>query len=499
MKKKVFVFLTGFLIAFLVILATGTRFSRESRYQKTVSRAYESISQIRYGTAHLLCEKAVAMMPEKIEAYMAYAVLKVAQGDYDGAEEELLEGLKTALRRRAEKNEVPEKTAELVYALAGYYYDWNRTEDAIDLLRTLPEEFVNEDAQHLLENLVKPESVLEQDYVIVWKDAAFERLVRSALEKPDGDIMASDVWNLHTLEVWGDHIFLDEEEVCAYEREGYYWNGTLYEESGSIQSLEDLKHFPNLESLCISYQKQLSLEKLPYEVLQRLRKLSLVSDGLEDISPLMWINGLTTLTLDYNNISNFLWVCRMQELNSLSAKENVGFISTDYMENMGRLHSLDLSGTDGVDLERVAEMPELKQLVLGYAQDLSALSENTSIEKLTVITGADGVRGIAQMKALTEIKLTLMQTADLSDLSILGYLEKLELSNESGTEVSLSVVSEITNLSKLALGTGSFTDYSAIARNPAITSVYVPYGDDEKYKCVGKYFPMDWILRYAVS
>jgi Leucine-rich repeat (LRR) protein len=213
----------------------------------------------------------------------------------------------------------------------------------------------------------------------------------------------------------------------------------------------------------------------------------------------MWINGLTTLTLDYNNISNFLWVCRMQELNSLSAKENVGFISTDYMENMGRLHSLDLSGTDGVDLERVAEMPELKQLVLGYAQDLSALSENTSIEKLTVITGADGVRGIAQMKALTEIKLTLMQTADLSDLSILGYLEKLELSNESGTEVSLSVVSEITNLSKLALGTGSFTDYSAIARNPAITSVYVPYGDDEKYKCVGKYFPMDWILRYAVS
>ncbi len=51
------------------------------------------------------------------------------------------------------------------------------------------------------------------DYVIEWKDGEFEWLIREYLDKPSGDIHYDDVKLIEKIEIWGEIIREDEEEI----------------------------------------------------------------------------------------------------------------------------------------------------------------------------------------------------------------------------------------------------------------------------------------------
>lgn len=44
-----------------------------------------------------------------------------------------------------------------------------------------------------------------EDYVIEWEDAGMEEHIRFLLDKPDGDILHSDVWDVQILTIQSDN------------------------------------------------------------------------------------------------------------------------------------------------------------------------------------------------------------------------------------------------------------------------------------------------------
>lgn len=485
MKRRLKLVAAGILCS--LVVAACLFFTRDIRYMHKVENIYNNISLIRYAKAYLLCEEAVRMCPDRVEAYVAYARLNAAKGDKPQTEARLLQIISQAKDRYEKKGQVLEGIDEAVLVLAQYYVMWNRTEDACELIRKVPEAFCSDAVNQYLLQLTGMPVELEQDYVIEWKDKAFESMIRKMLDMPQGDIMASKVWYINELQFWGNVTASAMNPVTVYDKEGFYWNGSYYNQAGTIQTLDDLVHFANIESISINYQQKLSLGFFETNQPARLRKLSLIADGIEDIRPLMWATNLTTLNVSCNHIRDFMWISRLYELNTLYAGNNEAFDSSELLESLEKLAWLDASGMKKVNIERITELPNLVTLILDEAEDVSELPFCASLENLTIKTDAVGLGFVERVYTLVSLKLEVHSQLSLENLSGLGNLEELTVSSAIQEPVDIGVVSEIPNLHTLTLGQGLFTGYEYIARTAVLEQIILDYGDDEKYQQIVRY------------
>ena len=149
-----------------------------------------------------------------------------------------------------------------------------------------------------------------EDYVIQWEDPAMEAHIRSVLDRPKGDILHSDVWNIQVLVLRassadgydvaleqptdGDSFTFEMVEMNPAVRHSYH--GTAFQ---NLSTLADLKHFDGLQYF--SYRAS-----LPYDTLTDLSGLS-VCNGLKvlflrnvkpgSLTSLESLQNLQTLTL----------------------------------------------------------------------------------------------------------------------------------------------------------------------------------------------------------
>ena len=92
-----------------------------------------------------------------------------------------------------------------------------------------------------------------EDYVIQWEDPAMEAHVRFVLDKPEGDILHSDVWNIQVLVLRassadGFDVALEQPtsgdtftfEMVTDPEVRHLYNGTAFQ---NLSALKDLKHF----------------------------------------------------------------------------------------------------------------------------------------------------------------------------------------------------------------------------------------------------------------
>lgn len=492
MKKKRNVFI---LIACMVLLAgvSVTYAALHKSYEELIEQIYVDIPQMNLSKAYLECQKAISMEPDRMEGYEAYAVMLAAKGDYAQTEEQLKKGIKIGRELLQEKGYVMEGISEGIHTLAQYYIQWNRTEDAIELLRAIPSEFESDKTRQLLEELVGKKVIQIQDYEIEWVDEQMEKAVRKLIGKMEDPVRASDVWEITSLEIWGDNLVVDGNYVSSYDADGYFLNGEYICERGNIQSLMDLRHFENLEEISINFQQNLELDFFETKQLTRLRKMSFVSDGLREIDSLMWVNGLTELVLDYNDIMEFMWVSRMERLNILRARGNQAFLSTELFGSMEGLRYLDVSNISRVDLERISELPELEELKIENSGDMTLLGDCVHLKKLTITCDTSVIRFIKQIKGLTELRITLTETSDISGFADMLYLQRMELSNAGDEEIDLQVLSQLPSLKEVSLVKGDFFHYSYLARCKSLEKIRLPYGNKEIYEEVVRYFPDEQI------
>lgn len=126
-----------------------------------------------------------------------------------------------------------------------------------------------------------------EDYVIQWEDPAMEAHVRFVLDKPEGDILHSDVWNIQVLVLRassadGFDVALEQptsgdtftfEMVETNPEVRHLYNGTAFQ---NLSALNDLKHFDSLQYFSYSASQ-------PYDELTDLSGLS-ACKGLKMLS-----------------------------------------------------------------------------------------------------------------------------------------------------------------------------------------------------------------------
>ena len=186
----------------------------------------------------------------------------------------------------------------------------------------------------------------EQDpnTVITFDDDVLESMIRTAMNKPDGDITVADALSVTQLDLTMD---------------GSNWSNPR------IHSLDALKYFTNLTNLSMSWALQNEGKGVDLSPLSGLTKLEVLLLGcveIYDIAPLKPLVNLKSL---------WIWGCRY--LSDISA-----------LSGMTNMLDLWIKGNSIQDLTPISNMKNLDRLYMeeNLVQDLSPLAGLTKLTSL---------------------------------------------------------------------------------------------------------------------
>lgn len=242
-----------------------------------------------------------------------------------------------------------------------------------------------------------------EDYVIEWQDPVMERHVRKWLDRPEGDIYHSDVWDYQAVTInagsgvqdsliknapdgenLGDSFSYDDPlEAYRSRVEGTY---------EPLTSLADLRHFDSLQVLCVNSKK--------------------VSVSLQDLTGLEECKNLVYLTLPSVESSAFPTFAKLDSVVKLFYGRDI--VRTD----------VNVS-----DLSAFAQMKALEVLwITGSEVDLSQLTGaqlRTLTLDVTRIKSLEPLQQMPQLKALQLVKGPEFPSFEPLDGSSIQYLDLL--------------------------------------------------------------------------
>lgn len=224
-----------------------------------------------------------------------------------------------------------------------------------------------------------------EDYVIEWEDEGMEAHIRFLLEKPEGEIRHSDVWDIQFLEI-DSRIFQGASVIdCALEtppngQENFNFKTMIVDDNAGasvrkklegesfpeVKTLRDLRHFDSLQILSFSTELrgEAQLTDLSgLESCQYLRSLSLYTAAPATLAPLAQLSRLERLILRN---------CGTQDLAPL--------------EELPALAILDLSGTQAPSLEPLTTLPSFFCLTYGSGGNIFATESGVPYPDLEPLT-----------------------------------------------------------------------------------------------------------------
>ncbi len=187
----------------------------------------------------------------------------------------------------------------------------------------------------------------DPNMVIAFNDAALESLVRTAMNKPEGDILVSDAQAMTelTLEI--------DPSDWSIER---------------IHDLGALQYFTNLTSLVIAW----SVQNGEYW------------DNDVDISALAGLTKLTTLQIRSISISDISALGNMKDLERLLLTETGRLNDLSPLANCKKLLTIDMPGNAITDISVLTGLTELQEVLLNdnYISDVTPLAGLTHLTML---------------------------------------------------------------------------------------------------------------------
>ena len=191
-----------------------------------------------------------------------------------------------------------------------------------------------------------PEPTQDPNAVIPFDDEVLEGMIRTAMNKPEGDITVADALSVTQLDLTMD---------------GNDWS------KPRIHSLDALRYFTNLTNLSMNWALQnggKGIDLSPLSGLTKLEVLLFGSDEIYDISPLKPLVNLKSL-----------WVWGCENLTDISA-----------LSGMTKMLDLWIKGDRIQDLSPIANMKDLERLYMegNLVQDLTPLAGLTKLTSLLV-------------------------------------------------------------------------------------------------------------------
>ena len=298
------------------------------------------------------------------------------------------------------------------------------------------------------ETSTETEMKVTEGEAVVWSDAAMERLVRQALDRPEGDIYAEELAQIRVLRICKGDIVMSVDEDP-----GRLTGGPDIDEP--ITSLEDLRYFPNLTILQVSVQEITDISIL--EDFTSLTELNLWINNISDISVLSNLTSLTVLDLSMNDLDD-------SDITVLSGLTSLEWLCLSYNElsdlsplsGLTSLKGLALYANNISDLRPLESLTRLETLDIGAnnVSDISALANLTALENLALnANNVSDIQALSGLTALTQLQFSYNKVSDISPLSGLTRLNRLRFEDNQ--------VSDLTPLSNL-----SDLGYLYISRNP---------------------------------
>ena len=326
---------------------------------------------------------------------------------------------------------------------------------------------------------------------VTFEDAKIEKMVRAALNKPNGKIFAaqlSDITELHNIDI-----------------------------SGSIHSLKDLEFMPNITALTLDGEMlindyaplsglteltylslakcALSNDELPYintctnlvslnlnqndltslaglENLEKLEYLSVSANGITNPSTVERFTKLTELNLSYNKIRNLSHLSSLEDLQVLHLTGNNSTeLSLEPLAELTALAQLELGETMPEDLTVLEELPKLISINVSQCS-LNTLSDFNDYKALSVIKAAGNE--IESVSAFTKpVEELYLSDNPLTDLAPLKRQEKLTILDLSGTGVTdLSPIATLPALQSLYITDTEIADVSALRETASLLLLF---------------------------
>ena len=252
---------------------------------------------------------------------------------------------------------------------------------------------------------------------IRFSDPAIEAGIRDALDRESGPITDLDCEGLSSL-------YCNPDQIKSEDRE----------ERRTIETLEDLKYLPKLQSISIynygitADLNELGTCRLLYSVyiqrcgvsdisfvkdLTQLRNLDVSgNEELTDISPAADCEGLKSLRIDGTGVTDLssLYEKELDDIQLELTDELNGAVLSNWKDSLVQLQLYDCGGRD---LSWLKDFTSLRYL------DLYAASYNASYDEET-----DPLTGLEFLSSLTN--LTSLELRGLGDVSSLEYIKKLK-------------------------------------------------------------------------
>ncbi len=191
----------------------------------------------------------------------------------------------------------------------------------------------------------------EQSNVIEFNDGVLEAKIRTAMNKPDGEITKEEAAAVTSLNL-SNESFDD-----------------MNSKNGGVRNISALQYFTNLKELNLSFNEIADFS--PLAGLTKLESLGFTGVPVKDLSPLEGLTNLTCLVFDWNyspdqgrnGFENLDFMSDMKNLEIFEAK-GAGIKDITALGNLPKLWSVFLSDNLITDVSPLAKLANLKELAL---------------------------------------------------------------------------------------------------------------------------------------
>ena len=275
-------------------------------------------------------------------------------------------------------------------------------------------------------------------YVVRFVDKAFEQAIRKLIDKPEGEILNTELFEIEEIDIWGEEIIkrnkfgpdsYDGQEIVSitYSRDWFEINGKNFTTLGMIQRLDDIKHFPNLRDLGIRYQESLDISAS--KSLASLESLYLTNNQIKDISTIAELLNLKRLDLDNNSLTDISAIKGLTNLEVLSLNDNQ-LIDISVLKDLNGLKSLNLHYNQISDIAPLKELTNLEYLYLdrNKIDNIEMLKGMKNLKALGLSSNQISDIGVIEgLVDLTQLTINKNQISDISSLLMLKSLSSLYL------------------------------------------------------------------------
>lgn len=268
---------------------------------------------------------------------------------------------------------------------------------------------------------------------VFFPDKNLDSLIRGFVNKPNGDILASDLKAITQLR--GSNQNIKNLEGLQYCTE----LTSLDLQSNQISNIDALKPLVNLSFLNLDRNQNIS-DISALKELKNLKELFLCENKISDISPLASMTQLDFLRLNNNKINTITALKNLTNLNWLILNSNeVSDVSP--LKGLVKLKNLEICYNKIDSISDLASLPGLEFLWLesNRITDASIISKLTNLKSLWIGSNKIcSINGFGNLKELTQLKL---DCNDISNIDELASCTKI-----SDLNISLNSIDDITAL-----------------------------------------------------